>query len=322
MHRAHLPAQAVAVADRSHLQHLHDQGRLASQHLLDLLEVELLGQQRHRELHVGQRRGRHGLAGHQGGPLDRVALEEVEAVRHRPGDVLVGLHLLGQHQHVEGPAALQEGQDVGAAGGEEVDLDDGGELQDPLAAGHPDEVVEGQPEPGLDQLPAALHGLVVEVDGLQHLDHGAGRGEGHRRRAGQRPALGVAEHHLVADQLVEPDGQGPEDHLGGHLLAGRGRGVALAGPVEELEADHPPVAVGDRLPGDDDLGDDRALRRHATCLRHRRSSPLARPLVAAADSKCAPEQRRNVRFSGQSSMRRTAVIRCTAKDRTSSVRWS
>ena len=82
--------------------------------------------------------------------------------------------------------------------------------------------------------------------------------------AGHHPALGVAEHRLVADQLVEADGQGAEDDLRGHLLAAdRGR-VGALGPVQQLEPDDLLLEVDDGLPGDHDLRADQALFRHAS----------------------------------------------------------
>ncbi len=253
--------------DRRHLEHLDHEAGLAAQHVLDLLELDVLGQQRHRELDLGHRGRRDGRAAHDVGPLDGVALEQLEAELLGERDVLEGLDLLGQQAYAEGAAPLDQGRQVLAADGEEVDLDDAGELEEPLGAGGPGEVVEGQPEAGVHQLAAPRDGLVVDGDGLEHLDDRAVRRQGHRGGPGDHPALGVAEHRLVADELVEADGQGAEHDLRGHLLAAdRGRVVALR-PVEQLEPHDLLVEVDDRLAGDHDLHRDRHVARHR--CRHR-----------------------------------------------------
>ena len=68
-------------------------------------------------------------------------------------------------------------------------------------------------KPASTRAAAALDDLVVEGDGLQDLDHGAGGRQRHGRLADQDASLGVAEHVLVADQLLDPDGQGAQQHL-------------------------------------------------------------------------------------------------------------
>jgi hypothetical protein len=118
---------------------------------------------------------------------------------------------------------------------EEVALDDAGELEEPLDAVAPHEVVEGEGEAGLAQPAAPVDDLVVDLDGLEDLHDGALRRQGHRRLTHQHAALGVAEDPPRPDQPVDPDRQGAGQHLSGHVLAVVGRRVA--GPVEQLEGD-------------------------------------------------------------------------------------
>ena len=169
------------------------------------------------------------------------------------------LDLLGEQRHAVFPAALEQFGNLVRLHQGEVDLDDGGHLEDAFGAVEPREVVQGEGEALVEQPLAALDDLVVDHDRLEHFDHRALRRQHNGDVAHQHAPTGVAEDESVAGQAVHPDLDRIEEDLGRHevtleVVLGLARRERVLGrPEEELVADDVEPFVEDRLARDDQL---------------------------------------------------------------------
>jgi hypothetical protein len=150
------------------------------------------------------------------------------------------------------PDLLDRRGDLPRVDPEHVQLHVRGEPQQPLVPRAEHEVVERDLEAAAGQRGDAGDDLVVDLDGLQHLQHHAVGFERQRQFADEELAGHVQQAPLVADDLLETElGEGAEDHLRGCVRVGPVGGHSRAcAPEQQLVRDDRTAPVVDRLPGD------------------------------------------------------------------------
>ena len=135
--------------------------------------------------------------------------------------------------------------------GAEVELDVVGERDEAIGAGAGEEVVEGDAVAELFELLAGGEDVVVDLDGLEHLKHGAAGGQAGGQAADEGLAAAVDEGSGAEDEIFHAEQQRGIDHLRAGDVGISVEGVLRAGTEEQLVSVDATPGIQDGLAADE-----------------------------------------------------------------------